>query len=801
MSTNLINNLVYQQLLDWFIKNQSNIGLGSVPQGILTSALNVILPTLVNRYTSDVFQQTNQSINNGPQELLGPVNPFNTVIGNQPSAGIAQAVLSRIGVPGLGNIQNNLISNLIQGLQTNLGPYGENINYQLVGTSMPAYMGSFFEKVTTEVSTSFIDGVIGNQYEAPNFLDSSSLELGVVDDPEEDLDNLDVEYTKTATKSFLQQSENFDIQNQDNLQRLEVTSKGFLDPTATFPTTEYAQGSEVNKLAQGMPQNSLVQAKEKTRLKSAPLPGNQSFAEPPSAYKAEYPFNKVTETEQGHVIEIDDTPGAERLHIYHKAGTYIEVDSAGNMVVRRAGSDYQIIDKNGYVSVAGALNISVAGSVNLFAGNNANVEIIGDAAVTVHNDMVLQAAGNLNISAGEMLNLHGASVRIESDTEFDVVSDGIYRHRSNSYHAIANEHFIVQAEKLNLNSNTTAALNMQGLDVKSNTYIRLQSAEDLNLKSGGVVNSQSSGNFNIKSGSGLRLQSTGQTSVKGGAAVNIDGSSVNILKGLSTVASNAVDAEAADLPESAKNSQAGLLSARKDFVAINIADSFSLGLADNLCIEAEETTDSPENQKILRDKLISKGLATSEQLDADPVEQSQTESVSTNNKQVIAPSDFCLGLTEAPDSFKLSPNFTLGQLSSRAACSQNRIVPQAGLSHGQILQNLQAVALNICEPVLNLYPNMFVTSGFRLLGSNPTSQHPKGQAVDIQFKGLPAADYFKIANLLAQSLNYDQLLLEYSNYTKNPWIHISFSANSKNRNQVLTFWNNKTYANGLVKLA
>ena len=217
MSTNLINNLVYQQLLDWFIKNQSNIGLGSVPQGILTSALNVILPTLVNRYTSDVFQQTNQSINNGPQELLGPVNPFNTVIGNQPSAGIAQAVLSRIGVPGLGNIQNNLISNLIQGLQTNLGPYGENINYQLVGTSMPAYMGSFFEKVTTEVSTSFIDGVIGNQYEAPNFLDSSSLELGVVDDPEEDLDNLDVEYTKTATKSFLQQSENFDIQNQDNL--------------------------------------------------------------------------------------------------------------------------------------------------------------------------------------------------------------------------------------------------------------------------------------------------------------------------------------------------------------------------------------------------------------------------------------------------------------------------------------------------------------------------------------------------------------------------------------------------------
>jgi hypothetical protein len=123
------------------------------------------------------------------------------------------------------------------------------------------------------------------------------------------------------------------------------------------------------------------------------------------------------------------------------------------------------------------------------------------------------------------------------------------------------------------------------------------------------------------------------------------------------------------------------------------------------------------------------------------------------------------------------------------------------MSYGQLLQNLQAVALNVCEPVFNLYPNMYITSGFRLMGSNPTSQHPKGQAVDIQFKGIAASEYFKIANLLAQALNYDQLLLEYSNYTKNPWIHISFSHNSKNRNQVLTFWNNKTHSQGLVQLA
>jgi hypothetical protein len=46
--------------------------------------------------------------------------------------------------------------------------------------------------------------------------------------------------------------------------------------------------------------------------------------EPASAYKAHYPYNKSTHTESGHVFEVDDTPGEERLHTYHRTGTYTE---------------------------------------------------------------------------------------------------------------------------------------------------------------------------------------------------------------------------------------------------------------------------------------------------------------------------------------------------------------------------------------------------------------------------------------------------------------------------------------------
>jgi len=54
--------------------------------------------------------------------------------------------------------------------------------------------------------------------------------------------------------------------------------------------------------------------------------------EPESAYASKYPFNKVFRTENGHVVEFDDTPGKERIHVYHKSGTYTEIDKDGRKV-------------------------------------------------------------------------------------------------------------------------------------------------------------------------------------------------------------------------------------------------------------------------------------------------------------------------------------------------------------------------------------------------------------------------------------------------------------------------------------
>lgn len=87
--------------------------------------------------------------------------------------------------------------------------------------------------------------------------------------------------------------------------------------------------------------------------------------EPESAYRSKYPYNKVVSTEGGHYIEIDDTPGAERIHVYHKSGTYVEVNPEGRLVTKVNDDTFEIVAKNKEVYINGNVNIKVNGSYTL----------------------------------------------------------------------------------------------------------------------------------------------------------------------------------------------------------------------------------------------------------------------------------------------------------------------------------------------------------------------------------------------------------------------------------------------------
>lgn len=113
--------------------------------------------------------------------------------------------------------------------------------------------------------------------------------------------------------------------------------------------------------------------------------------EPESAFGAKYPFNKTITTKGGHVIEIDDTPEAERIHVFHKSGTYMEIDHTGRMVRKVVGDDYQVVANNSEIHVEGKINVYIKGDATLKIDGNYTAEVAGTYTVKAGGNMKFEA--------------------------------------------------------------------------------------------------------------------------------------------------------------------------------------------------------------------------------------------------------------------------------------------------------------------------------------------------------------------------------------------------------------------------
>jgi hypothetical protein len=121
---------------------------------------------------------------------------------------------------------------------------------------------------------------------------------------------------------------------------------------------------------------------------------DQVGPEPAQAYATQYPYNKVQQTESGHIIEIDDTPSNERLRTYHKSGTYQEINSVGQQVNKIVGDAFEIDVKNKTLYVGGAFNIHVVG--------DCNIQVDGNLTANVGGSATLDAAGKVTVNGSEV---------------------------------------------------------------------------------------------------------------------------------------------------------------------------------------------------------------------------------------------------------------------------------------------------------------------------------------------------------------------------------------------------------------
>lgn len=136
---------------------------------------------------------------------------------------------------------------------------------------------------------------------------------------------------------------------------------------------------------------------------------------------------------------------------------------------------------------------------------------------------------------------------------------------------------------------------------------------------------------------------------------------------------------------------------------------------------------------------------------------------------------------------RLSNNLTLAEVTKSATAKRKGISNEPTIEH---LENLKALALNIFQPLRDYFGvPITVSSGYRsaelnsLIGGSTTSQHCKGEAIDIDVYGnLTNADVF---SYLREHTNFDQLIWEFGNEKQPDWVHCSYKRLGRNRGEVL----------------
>jgi hypothetical protein len=206
-----------------------------------------------------------------------------------------------------------------------------------------------------------------------------------------------------------------------------MTGKGFTDPNDKYPLKDHMEEPDTNRLARNEKiDTTIVQDKRDTRRRNVVVAFQKSpsfWDQPNIPYNAKYPFNHVHFTESGHVLEMDDTVGNERLHMYHRTGTFVEIDSKGTMVRRVVGDTYEIFESNGFIFIRGKANVTVEGTINIYAMNDLNVQVDGNATVHAHKQMEFKSGGKMIFSAGDNVEFHSdKQINVHADENINVKS-------------------------------------------------------------------------------------------------------------------------------------------------------------------------------------------------------------------------------------------------------------------------------------------------------------------------------------------------------------------------------------------
>ena len=150
---------------------------------------------------------------------------------------------------------------------------------------------------------------------------------------------------------------------------------------------------------------------------------DEEWSFPVSPAKPVYPYNKSMTTESGHIVEIDDTLGVERMAIEHRSGTFHEIHPDGSEVTRIVNDNYTVVAKDNKLIVGGDVDVSVekgnvriavaTGNADIYVAGSTDLMVDGNVNATVGGDVTASITGLVDAQIGGTLNAN-----VSGDTTF-----------------------------------------------------------------------------------------------------------------------------------------------------------------------------------------------------------------------------------------------------------------------------------------------------------------------------------------------------------------------------------------------
>lgn len=354
-------------------------------------------------------------------------------------------------------------------------------------------------------------------------------------------------------------------------------SRGFSDPAGVYPRPDRIGDPDVPVQSRSsytsaysyFRRNDLKQTNIETAV--APKVSSLVADEPDSYYTRStwsnwnvedvvapvYPSNHSTETESGHVFEVDDTPSRERIFEFHKSGTYREINATGDQTITVVGNQYTVIFSNDNIYVKGNVNMTVDGDLRQLVKGNYHLEVLGNYTQLVNGslqtkigqsslseigkDLGTNVSGNQihrvglettvlrNGSKNETINGNSLLTIMESMNQ--IVLGSTTQYSAGNIEVTTSGHlYVVSSDIMKLETPSDMLMNIDGsqtTSIRGSQITSVNGSHNMSISGSSTISASSS--ISMNSSSAITVNSSSTIYIGANNSLTLKGNPVNVL--------------------------------------------------------------------------------------------------------------------------------------------------------------------------------------------------------------------------------------------------------------------------------